>query len=121
MPPRALTSSFQMSIAISAALPLPASGPVRLMPKPIFRGCCARAGSAPIARAAIAHENQANGRFIEVSSCSLSALARATLHRGGHGRPEPVGDLPARPVHHAGLREDVAVELVQIADAVRHA
>src|SRR3989442_11323602 len=43
MPPRAFTSSFQISIAISAALPLPASGPVRLMPKPILSGCCASA------------------------------------------------------------------------------
>src|SRR5260221_63157 len=43
MPPFALTSSRQISIAISAALPLPASGPVRLMPKPILSGCCASA------------------------------------------------------------------------------
>src|SRR5258707_1113167 len=43
MPPLALTSSRQSSIAISAALPLPASGPVRLMPKPILSGCCASA------------------------------------------------------------------------------
>src|SRR5256885_5303724 len=51
MPPRALTSSRQISIAISAALPLPASGPVRLMPKPILSGCgaaAAPAGARPI-------------------------------------------------------------------------
>src|SRR6266705_87056 len=46
IPPLALTSSRQISIAISAALPLPASGPVRLMPKPILSGCCASAAPA---------------------------------------------------------------------------
>src|SRR5215471_20314177 len=34
-------SSAQICIAIRAALPFPANGPVRLMPKPIFNGCCA--------------------------------------------------------------------------------
>src|SRR3984957_600459 len=43
-PPLTLTSSAQMVIASSADFPVPASGPVSAMPKPIFRGSSAAAG-----------------------------------------------------------------------------
>src|SRR2546423_3206126 len=63
MPPFAFTSSFQISMAMSAALPLPASGPVRLMPKPILSGCCAAEGRAAQS-AKSAPANQMARRFI---------------------------------------------------------
>src|SRR5437763_7824822 len=68
MPPLAFTSSFQISIEMRAALPLPASGPVRLMPKPIFRGCCACAAPAmAIERAMAPPESQLLSLLIGMS------------------------------------------------------
>src|SRR6185437_3125964 len=63
-PPLALMSSFQMSIAISADLPLAASGPVCAMPSPMRIGSAARAGARPshsaaaITNAALKAENR---------------------------------------------------------------
>ena len=69
MPPLAFTSSFQISIEMSAALPLPASGPVKLMPKPIFSGCCAPTVPAmAIERATTPPESQLLSLLIGMSS-----------------------------------------------------
>src|ERR1700716_366034 len=67
---------------MSAALPLPASGPVRLMPKPILRGCCARAGAARSERATRVPENHATRRFIAVSPPNLFSRFRDACTAG---------------------------------------
>src|SRR6185437_12662232 len=83
-PPLVFTSSAQIWMAISAALPLPARPPVSAMPKPILIGSAAAAGHAAANNNIVAAAQPiAAALIVRNTGFSISSLPVAPAFRPG--------------------------------------
>src|SRR5690242_21685096 len=93
------------------------------MPKPIFSGCCACAEPASAMTSAMRpfasqlFSLLIGGLLLGIDD-AYTAVSALSIDAGLS--QVPVRDLPAGPMQHARMGHDVAVELLQIADAMRH-